>query len=202
MSDFSRRIEVAKDVDVTITSLLKDRSLKARFRDEKYPVGHMPFYLYGTQSEFNIDHLLLRSPNISLSAEAVKLELDTKIPDEVLAKGALLSAMGIEEAAMQPFQSSEEANSDSLTSDSSFFFHPGQKFPVKVFEDKKKYNATGPGLGDYDNAKVVTKGTMTLGETLYVDSYWLNKDPYERIEGEEKFKKWKKVFDRIEQELE
>ena len=195
------RIEVVKDLDVTITSVLKDHSLKSRFRDNNYSVGHMPFYLYGTQGEVNIDHLLKRSPNIQLSADAVKLELDNKIPDDVLAKGALLSAMGIEEAAMQPFQSTEGVNSDSLSSDSSFFFRPGQKFPVKVFVDNKKFDANGPGLGDYDNAKIIAKGTMTLGEGLYVDSYWLNKDPFERIEGNEKFKKWKKEFDRIEQEL-
>lgn len=161
----------------------------------------MPFYLYGTQSEANIDHVLVRSPNIQLSADNVKLELDKKLPDDVLANGALLSAMGIQEAAMQPFQSTEGANRDSLGLDSGFFFRPGQKYPVKVFADNKKVDATGPGLAAYDNAKVIAKGTMTLGEGLYVDSYWLNKDPFERVEGEEKFKKWKRVFDRIEQEL-
>ena len=195
-------VDVVKDIEVTITSVLKDRSLKARFRDEEYPVGHMPFYLYGTQTEVNIDHVLLRSPNISLSADNVRLELDAKIPDEVLAKGALLYATGIEEAAMQPFQSTEGANSDSLGSDSSFFFRPGQKFPFKVFEDTKNVDAEGPGLAVYDDANVIAKGTFTLRDGLYVDSFWLNKDPFERVEGDEKFKKWKKVFDRIEHELE
>lgn len=194
-------VDVVKDIEVTITSVLKDRSLKPRFGDEKYPVGHMPFYLYGTQTEVNIDHVLLRSPNISLSADNVRLELDAKIPNEVLAKGALLFAEGIEEAAMQPFQSTEGANSGSLGTDSSFFFRPGQKFPFKVFEDTKEADAEGPGLAAYDDAKVIAKGTFTLREGLYVDSFLLNKDPFERVEGDEKYKKWKKVFERIEQEL-
>ena len=194
-------VDVVKDLEVTITSVLKNRSLRARFRDEKYPTGHMPFYLYGTQNEVNIDHVLLRSPNISLAADNVRLELDTRIPDEVLAKGALLYAEGIEEAAMQPFQSTEGHHSGSLGTDSSFFFRPGQKFPFRVFEDTKEFDAEGPGLAAYDDAKAIAKGTFTLREGLYVDSFQLNKDPYERVEGDVKYKKWKKVFDRIEEEL-
>ena len=194
-------LDVSKDLEVTFTSVLKNRPLKARFRDEKYPTGHMPFYLYGNQNEVNIDHVLLRSPNISLSADNVRLELDAMIPDEVLAKGALLFAEGIEEAAMQPFQSTEGANSGSLGTDSSFFFRPGQKFPFKVVEDTKEVDAEGPGLTACHDAKVIAKGTFTLREGLYVDSFQLNKDPFERVDGDEKYKKWKKVFDRIEQEL-
>lgn len=192
-------IDVVKDLEVTISSVLKDRSLKGRFRDAKYPAGHMPFYLYGTKHEANIDHVLVQSPNIQLSADNIKLDFD--VPEELLTKGALLSVSGIEEASMQPFESTEGASKKDFERDSDFFFRPGQKFAVKVFEDTNKVDATGPGLVDCDDAKVVAEGNMTLGEGLYVDSHWLNKDPFERIEGDEKFKQWKKVFERIEQEM-
>ena len=190
-----------EDVNVGITNVIKDRTLKGRFRDAEYPVGHMPFYLYGDHAEAHIDHILVRSPNIHLAASGVKLELDKQIPDEVFKKGALLSALGIEEAAMQPFQSSEGPNSSRFSEDSRFFFRAGQSFDIKVFEDSKAVNATGPGLADVEHARVVAEGSMTLGEEIYVDSYWLNRDSYERVEGDVKFKQWNKVFEGIEQEL-
>ena len=161
----------------------------------------MPFYLYGDHTEAHIDHILVRSPNISLSASNVKLELDKQIPDEVFAKGALVSAVGIEEAAMQPFQSIEGANSNSFWGDREFFFRAGEKFDIKVYEDCKDVHVTGPGLAEMDDARIVAEGTMTLGEEIFVDSYWLNRDPYERLDGDEKFKQWNKVFEGIEQEL-
>ena len=157
----------------------------------------MPFYLYGSQNEVNIDHILVRSPNIQLSAN-VKIETADTIPADVLAHGAILFAKGIEEAAMQPFPATED---NALAHESDFFFRPGQKFEVQVFEDRKGPDEAGPGLVDVKGAKALAEGTMTLGQDVYVDAYALNKDPFERVEGEEKFKKWKKVFDRIEQEM-
>ncbi|KAL8794644.1 MAG: hypothetical protein Q9195_002840 [Heterodermia aff. obscurata] len=193
---------IIKDVNVAITNVVKDRSLKGRFRDAEYPVGHMPFYLYGDHAEAHIDHILVRSPNIHLSASNVKLELDKQIPESVFVKGALVSALGIEEAAMQPFQpTTEGSHNNSFSGDSGFFFRTGEKFDIKVFEDCKDVNATGPGLAEMDDAKLLAEGTMTLGEDIYVDSYWLNRDPYERVDGDEKFKQWNKVFEGIELEL-
>lgn len=157
----------------------------------------MPFYLYGSQNEVNIDHILVRSPNIQLSANVAIDTADT-IPADVLANGAILWAKGIEEAAMQPFPATAD---NALAHEPDFFFRPGQKFPVQVFEDKKAADATGPGLADLADGKVLAEGTMTLGQDVYVDAYALNKDPFERLEGDEKFKKWKRVFDRIEQEI-
>lgn len=99
---------------------------------------------------------------------------------------------------MQPFPATED---NALAHESDFFFRPGQKFEVQVFEDRKGADEAGPGLVDVKGARALAEGTMTLGQDVYVDAYALNKDPFERVEGEEKFKKWKKVFDRIEQEM-
>ena len=99
---------------------------------------------------------------------------------------------------MQPFPATAD---NALAHEPDFFFRPGQKFSVQVFEDKNAVDATGPGLADTGDSKALAEGTMTLGQDVYVDAYALNKDPFERVEGDEKFRKWKRVFDRIEQEL-
>ena len=225
---------IAAGIPITITSILKDRPLKGRYRDLTYPSTFVPFYLYGTPTNLNIDHILLRAPNIQLSAENITLDLtgsdsgdSTKsmfslltgsssssksssggtknLPADALSKGAILTLEGISEAAMQPFQSTEGPLGDTLTSDSNFFFRPGQTFPVTIYEDGKEAGTPGPGLLDdvlAGKAKVLGKGTVTLGEGRYVDSVLMNQDPFEVKEGSEKFKAWKKVFDSIGKELE
>ena len=104
---------------------------------------------------------------------------------------------------MQPFQSSEGPLGDTLAADSKFFFTPGRKFTVSVYEDAKGAGEPGPGILDIadNDAKLIGKGKMKLGQGRYVDSVQINKDPYEIPEGDQKFKAWKKVFDQIGKEL-
>ena len=102
---------------------------------------------------------------------------------------------------MQPFQSTEGPLGDTLASDSNFFFRPGQKFSVSVYEDGKGAGEPGPGIVEVSKLKLLGKGEMTLGEERYVDSVLMNKDPYEMKDGNEKFKVWKAVFDQIGKEL-
>ena len=42
---------------------------------------------------------------------------------------------------------------------------------------------------------------MKLGPGVRMGGYALIKDPYEKVEGNEKFKKWKRAFNPIGQEL-
>ena len=199
----TRRTKVATDVLVSLTAIVKDRSLKGRYRDTDYPTTSVPFYLYGTPTDLNIDHILVRAPNIQLSADNVSLSLDKAISADALSKGAILLIHDYVEAAMQPFQSSEGPLGDTLAVDSRFFFTPGREFTVSVYEDAKGAGEPGPGILDgLDNgAKLIGKGKMKLGKGRYVDSVQINKDPYEVPEGDEKFKAWKKVFDQIGKEL-
>ncbi|KAJ8092537.1 hypothetical protein PM082_023790 [Marasmius tenuissimus] len=67
-------------VSFDIETILVDRSLRRTELDKQYP-GRMPFYLFGTQNEVHMDHVLLRGPNAHLSAGQVKLELDHELPD-------------------------------------------------------------------------------------------------------------------------
>ena len=212
---------IASDVTVSITSILKDRSLRGRYCDTAYPSAVVPFYLYGTPHNMHIDHILTRSPNIQLSAENIQLSLHGSdnpvfsdlpilsalegkkktLSTDVLDKGPILCIEGISEASMQPFQSTEGPLGDTLASDSSFFFRPEQKFNVSVYEDGKGAGEPGPGIADVGRLKSLGKGELTLGQGRYVDSVLMNRDPYEMKDGSEKFKAWKKVFDRIGKEL-
>lgn len=191
------------NVLVSFTRVVKDRSLKGRFRDTSYPTTGVPFYLYGTPTDLNIDHILVRAPNIQLSADQVSLSLDNPISDDILSEGAILFIHDYVEAAMQPFQSTEGPLGDTFAADSEFFFTPNREFSVSVYEDPKDATTPGPGIVDVrDNgAKMIGKGKMSLGQGRYVDSVLMNKDPYEVPEGGQKFKAWKKIFDQIGKEL-
>ena len=198
------RTTIATDVLVSVTAIVKDRSLKGRYRDTSYPTSGVPFYLYGTPTDLNIDHILVRAPNIQLSADNVSLSLDKALSADALSKGAILLIHDYVEAAMQPFQSSEGPLGDTLAADSEFFFAPGREFTVSVYEDAKGAGEPGPGILDIQDsdAKLIGKGKMKLGQGRYVDSVQINKDPYEVPEGDQKFKAWKKIFDQIGKELE
>ena len=215
---------IATDFVTETISILKDKSLRSRYSDQSYPVNVVPFYLYGTPNNLNLDHILVRNPNIQLSAENVQLSIsqggsdsvnDQKgheskaaasdhgsIPAETLAKGAILVFEGISEAAMQPFQSTEGPLGDTLASHSDFFFRSDQEFDVTVYQDGKAFDAPGPGLADVSTLKKLGKGRLKLGPACYVDSVAINKDPFEQIDGTERYKAWKAKLDLIGKELE
>ncbi|KAL8897624.1 MAG: hypothetical protein Q9207_007122, partial [Kuettlingeria erythrocarpa] len=83
---------IATDVSVSGFTALKDRPLNSKYRDHAYPRGHMPFYLYGNPDSNNvhIDHMLLRSPNIQLSAANVALTTTPPVPAALLRQGCIL----------------------------------------------------------------------------------------------------------------
>lgn len=199
----SLRTTIATDVLVSVTAIVKDRSLGGRYRDTSYPTTGVPFYLYGTPTDLNIDHILVCAPNIQLSADNVSLSLDNSISADALSKGAILLIDDYVEASMQPFQSTEGPLGDTLAADSEFFFTPGREFSVCVYEDPKDGGTPGPGIADVkgNGAKLIGEGKMKLSQGRYVDSVQINKDPFEVPEGDQKFKAWKRIFDQIGKEL-
>ena len=156
----------------------------------------------------------MNAPNIQLSADGVELSLDEEkktlsienskksLSPAALEKGALLFIEGISEASMQPFQPTEGPLSNTLGLDSTFFFRPRRSFTVRLYEDTRSWNKPGPELVDVSEAKLLGKGKLTLGESRYVDSVLLNRDPFEIKEGSEKSEAWKKIFLSIGKELE
>lgn len=137
-------------VHVTVTRIIKNRSLGRSARDDAYPADFMPFYLYGTPQERHIDHILVRSPNISLTAGNVRLHIDNidrnggsaglvesegavVSLEEEIGKGAIVTFDSLHEASMQPFEKAEGAG----------FFRSGAWFPIRVWRDT---NGTSDGV--------------------------------------------------------
>lgn len=183
---------IMKDVIATVKQVVKDRSLISYHRENSYPSRCMPFYLYGTKTEANIDHILLRAPNIQLTAERVKLQIDKPLSTDQLARGVICCLDSVREAALQPFPGTVDVRSNP-----GFFFSPGKNLPVTIYRDLRGASEDGPGIVDVigKSGDVLAKGTLMLGNGgLYIDSVALNKDPYKRVE---KYVKWKEEFDKI-----
>lgn len=192
---------VVSEAEIATKHIVKDKSLGGKHRDASYP-SKFAFYLYGTPDSLNIDHVIVNSPNIQLSAENVQLH-DVPISSEDLVAGAILFIENASERVMQPFQSTIGPEGDLLDKDPTFFFRPEQEFKVSVYKDPTAFDQSGPGLLNISNDNLIGCGTLKLTSTTrrYIDSVTINRDPYEAKDGTEKFKVWKKVFDSIGKEL-
>ncbi|KAF4543741.1 Pyridoxal-dependent decarboxylase domain protein [Lasiodiplodia theobromae] len=196
-----------------ITGKWLDRPLTGPSLATEYPSTRMPFYLYGdldgassgssSSSKLHIDHALLRSPNIQLTAPGVDLSFSSP-PRQVRENGTssgsgsgsgnrtplLLFLDDVREETMQPFPDKNAT----LASLPNFFFREGAEFAVSVWEDPvagcqdgqqvleawEKLGKGGDGGGDED--LLVGRGTMKLSCGVFVDAEWLNVDPYKRVD--------------------
>jgi hypothetical protein len=171
------------EVTITDGDIIKSRPLNPINRDHDYPQKNIPFYLYGTPQQMHISHMLLRSPNVALSAANVtlaakdenSLKLEKYISAGDLSTGLILALTDHREAAMQPFPERVSATEIDKPHDT-FFFRNGRTFDVSVWKDPKKHIDKGPGLLE-DIKQPVWSGVLTLGPDLDYDSVWPNKDP-------------------------
>lgn len=188
---------------LNISQPIIDRHLNGLYLASSYPTGRMPFYLYGSSSELHIDHALLTSPNIQLSAGDVKLDFSEPSSTPLnLNEPLVLMLDNVREEQMQPFPNKNSV----LASLHDFFFQPGKKFEVSVWKDPT------PGESDADTILsawealgrdgsedgLVTKGTMVLSESVFVDAEQLNFDPYKRFDD---VGAWTEEFKKIGKEL-
>ncbi|KAF5018638.1 hypothetical protein F66182_9388 [Fusarium sp. NRRL 66182] len=177
-----------KDGNVTLKAVVKNRPLNSIYRDIEYPDEFMPFYLYGTQQEMHISHMLVKAPNIALSSSNVKFK---PVPSEVsqhLAEGLILGLSEMPEDAMQPFAETNQG----LAED--FFFAQKKSFKVKIWVDPKGTGGTGPELLK-DLGDALYQGEMTLGENVFVDVEGPNEDKHKdrKIESDS----WQRKLDEI-----
>ncbi|RIA97930.1 pyridoxal phosphate-dependent transferase [Glomus cerebriforme] len=164
-----------KGFQVTNVRVLKKRHLGTTFQDETYN-DHMPFYIYGTGRQLHIDHMLLKYPSIQLSAECIKLEITSgNLTQNQRERGIIAHIIDVRENTMQPFQETEKLGN-------SFFFQEGRTFHVELYEDPipDPYQ-NGPGLNNVYNENPFAIGTIRLPlkneGCVFVDSYFINKDP-------------------------
>jgi hypothetical protein len=194
---------VSQRINITITRVLKNRPLDGAFQDAAYPSSFMPFYLYGggnNPQEAHIDHILVRSPNIVLSAENVTLTLDDgKESDnavvQAVERGAVLTLEGVHEASMQPFAASVEDAGKKR--EGGFFFRPGEEFRVRVWGDPRAPAQGGKGLvEEASKGPVLATGRVVLGEEVLVGLEKVNRDPY-AVKEDERVGRWRECFQEI-----
>lgn len=188
---------------LNISQPIIDRHLNGLYLASSYPTGRMPFYLYGSSSEPHIDHALLTSPNIQLSAGDVRLDLSEPSSTPLgLNEPLVLMLDNVREEQMQPFPNKNPL----LASLPDFFFQPGKKFEVSVWKDP------APGESDADTVLnawetlgrdgsedgFVARGIMVLSESVFVDAEQLNFDPYKRVDD---VGAWTEEFQKIGKEL-
>lgn len=139
----------------------------------------MPFYIYGTSSQWNISHIIVRGPKIVLNASNIRLELDN--PDALVSlrtSGALiLTFVDIHEASRQPFP----AKNKDLPRD--FFFRSGESFRVNVWKNPGEWGGGGGSLMErlrgMEGGRIAV-GWVQLGEDVFVDVEEVNADQYDR----------------------
>ncbi|TEA15040.1 Aspartate 1-decarboxylase [Colletotrichum sidae] len=102
---------ILQDVYVDLQGTVVSRPLNSRWRLDKYPETFMPFYLYGTPNEANIDHVIVRAPNTQLSAGRCKLDFYKEVDDAIWERPLVLLLEDVREAPMQPFPSNNEIGS-------------------------------------------------------------------------------------------
>ncbi|KAK7754117.1 hypothetical protein SLS62_003963 [Diatrype stigma] len=89
-------------INVSVKELVVSRPLNSKWRLKDYPEKCMPFYLYGTAGEVNIDHVITRSPNTQFSAAGCTLEVDG-LDESHWKRHMILVLDEIYERPMQPF---------------------------------------------------------------------------------------------------
>ncbi|KAF8761186.1 Pyridoxal-dependent decarboxylase conserved domain [Rhizoctonia solani] len=178
---------IEEDTTLLIESIYADlhamlpisRSRMSRFSrnpiDSKYLDGAFPeymyFYLYGTNEQRHIDHMLVSPGSAQLTSDQVQLVLTNgTLSGDNLSKGYILRLDDYHENVVFPV----------LPPNTPRFFKSGQKLKVSIFEDPHGTDAHGPGLtAPFSTATPVASGTMTLGDMVYTDSALLNGNPGE-----------------------
>jgi len=128
----------------------------------------MPFYLFGTEQQQHIDHMLLKAPNAQLTAEQVSLDLGGQsLTADQLEKGVLVF-LDRHEIAMQPFNKTNPP----------LFFSPSTQFNIKIYDDTNAADAHGPGLADITSSTELATGTLTLPATVFKDWLVLNTEDF------------------------
>lgn len=135
--------------------------------DADYP-DLMPFYLYGTEDSLHIDHVLLKIPNIHLSAGNLSHKFHPPLTAADLAKGVVVVANNVHEASMQPFPIMRY-----MIIDEDFFFGVGKTLSVTVYRDPYPASTMDPVYMDAFK-EVISTGEITLEGNLYIDTDALN----------------------------
>jgi hypothetical protein len=138
----------------------------------------MPFYLYGTAHQQHIDHVLLRAPNIQLSASQVRIGKFEGLNPQDRAwinglKNGLVAVMeDVYESVIQPLTKGNEPK----------FFKAGESFRIRIYEERSPVAQNGneslcDQLTQFERSlKFLAIAKLTLKESVWWDYCNLNRD--------------------------
>ncbi|PCH35944.1 PLP-dependent transferase [Wolfiporia cocos MD-104 SS10] len=147
---------IATNVQLTNIQILVNRSLARADLSDHYP-KQMQFYLYGTGRQWHIDHILYRAPNAQLTAGQVSINADITVGGP--GTSYILEMVDRNEAAMQPFSDTHLPS----------FFKPGGTSRINIY-------AADGSTPDLHARTLITTGTVTLGDDVYVDAHFINQE--------------------------
>ncbi|KAG5762728.1 hypothetical protein H9Q72_009164 [Fusarium xylarioides] len=144
------------------------RSMSYDDLDKKYP-DRMPFYLYGSNAEANIDHVLRTSPNAQLSGDRVKLKLNPALSDEQLGKGVVTVLEDVYENSIQPLpqEENEEGTLVVKTDAPGLSLVADHKHRVSVYKNYDEF------LG---GSNPIASGDLSLTSKIFADWGMVNMD--------------------------
>jgi len=133
----------------------------------------MPFFLYGSTNEPNIDHILLKNPNVQLSSSGIRFVLNTadSAHNIDMGSGVVVILDDMREFAMQPYGRGHYPR----------FFASGMSFTASVYQDpfRGQHGIKPIDIRSlFENLKLaapLAHGTLTLGKTSYVDDTHINR---------------------------
>ncbi|KAL0066449.1 hypothetical protein AAF712_006491 [Marasmius tenuissimus] len=165
---YDEKKAVLSNVTFDIDRVIVNRSLRRADLNKEYP-EQIFFYLFGSNTEYHIDHVLLRGPNIHLSAGQVKLHPDAeqKLPD--LSDGTKQLYLTLEdkfERIMQPFNAGHRPR----------LFRPGTR-GLRACVYEWDGDGTLPASASDSGLRCVFKGTLELpdeGGRVFEDYTTLN----------------------------
>ncbi|KAF9769130.1 hypothetical protein IL306_013492 [Fusarium sp. DS 682] len=147
------------------------RSMSYDDLDKTYP-DRMPFYLYGSNAEANIDHVLRTSPNAQLSGDRIKLNVEPALSDEQLGKGVVAVLDDVFENSIQPLPQEKDKNDKNeklivKTDAPGLSLVPDHKHRVSVYCTYDDF------LG---GSKPIASGDLSLTSKIFADWGMVNMD--------------------------
>ncbi|OSX64773.1 hypothetical protein POSPLADRAFT_1044229 [Postia placenta MAD-698-R-SB12] len=160
-----------RGVELTDITIIKHTSLAPRSLAGDLAAS-MPFFLHGASNELHLEHVILKSPSMQLTACDVQLR--AKRPDGgdfTLDYSAIVNFCDMREYAMHPLRKDLHGP----------LFKPGQTFNVVVYADPfcGQYGIMATNIrtlmDKLEYKRPLARGTITFGRSVYLDDAHLNR---------------------------
>ncbi|KAK4168147.1 pyridoxal phosphate-dependent transferase [Cladorrhinum sp. PSN259] len=150
---------LVSDFALEEVEVIVDESMAFPDLDTDYP-DKMPFYLYGSQGETHMDHILKKSPNAQITTDLVKVtDFNPPLTDEQLKKGLVVVLDDVFEKSLQPLNTKKD--------NKGFDVREAVEHHASVY---KTYEEAKSG------SNPVARGKISVGDMIYADWHEVNMD--------------------------